>query len=164
MDEKDKEQFLLPHIDEQHLIPIKDEQYLRELRGRFPNLSPLRRLSEKETFDQWYERVFPEARLRQRIERQREREQLISLLDKHEDWLIEEIDRRKAERDLKAHTEAQQSSQAEPTQWEPPPRVAPPTGWRESANPPWYRSAIDDLQQRIDRANGPYQLPEEGWD
>ncbi|OEJ36309.1 hypothetical protein [Streptomyces agglomeratus] len=94
----------------------------------------------------------------------REREQLRSLLDKHEDWIVEEIDRRKKERERKAGKEAQPTSHVEPPQWEPPPRVAPPTGWREPTNPPWYRADLDDLQQRLDRANGPYQVPEEGWD
>lgn len=94
----------------------------------------------------------------------REREQLRRLLDKHEDWIVEEIDRRKKERERKAGKEAQPTSHVEPPQWEPPPRVAPPTGWREPTNPPWYRADLDDLQQRLDRANGPYQVPEEGWD
>ncbi|MFH8498816.1 hypothetical protein [Streptomyces coeruleorubidus] len=93
-----------------------------------------------------------------------EREQLLSLLDKHEDWLVEEINRRKEERERKAREEAQQTSYVEPSRWEPPPSAIPGTGWRYPTNPPWYRAAIDDLQQRIDRANGPYRIPEEGWD
>ncbi|WP_326658865.1 hypothetical protein [Streptomyces canus] len=94
----------------------------------------------------------------------REREQLRSLLDKHEDWIVEEIDRRKKERERKAAKEAQPTSHVEPPQRESPPRIAPPAGWRGPTNPPWYRADLDDLQQRLDRANGPYQVPEEGWD
>ncbi|MCX5064187.1 hypothetical protein OG895_43775 [Streptomyces sp. NBC_00201] len=98
---------------------------------------------------------------RSQAERDREREQLRSLLDKHEDWIVEEIDRRKKERERKAHKEAQQTSHVEPPQWEPSPRFAPPTGWREPTNPPWYRAALDDLQQRLDRANPPLSTAQE---
>jgi hypothetical protein len=99
--------------------------------------------------------VFPRSQAKR--DRDREREQLLSLLDKHEDWLIKELDRRKEARERKAHKETQQARHVEPPQWEPPPRVAPPTGWREPGNPPWYRAALDDLQQRLDRANHPSQ-------
>ncbi|MER5382222.1 hypothetical protein ABT040_18390 [Streptomyces sp. NPDC002688] len=101
----------------------------------------------------------------QRRKRDRERAQLRSLLDTHEDWIVEEIDHRKKERERKAHKEAQQTSHVEPPQWEPPPLLAPPTGWREPTNPPWYRADLDDLQRRLDRANHPSQhRTGGGWD
>lgn len=102
----------------------------------------------------------PLVNLKGELQRERERKELLKLLDKHEDWIIDEINRRKEARERTARKEAQQTSHAEPR-----PRVAPPTGWRELAIPPWYRADLADLQQRLDRANHPSQhRTGGGWD
>lgn len=153
-----------------------DEQLSRALRisARIRNPEPyvidrssLPALPSPSETPEWWKAVrygLEVPRTQRRRKRDREREQLRSLLDEHEDWLVEEINRRKEARERKAREQDRQINLAARPRWEPPPRFAPPPGLQQHPTKHPLQSTIEDLQQRLDRANGPYQLPSEGWD